>query len=120
MVVLGFFVDVVVLVLGVFEVFVDEIVVFGDDFCCWVVVVIVVVVCVVWVFDLGVVVCFVFLDFIMDVVGLDENFRDFRIGEDCVVVGVFLFGLLISVVVVVVVVLVIVCVVCCVVLLMFL
>lgn len=120
MVVLGFFVDVVVLILGVFEVFVDEIVVFGDDFCCWVVVVIVVVVCVVWVFDLGVVVCFVFLDFIMDVVGLDENFRDFRIGEDCVVVGVFLFGLLISVVVVVVVVLVIVCVVCCVVLLMFL
>lgn len=120
MVVLGFFVDVVVLVLGVFEVFVDEIVIFGDDFCCWVVVVIVVVVCVVWVFDLGVVVCFVFLDFIMDVVGLDENFRDFRIGEDCVVVGVFLFGLLISVVVVVVVVLVIVCVVCCVVLLMFL
>lgn len=120
MVVLGFFVDVVVLVLGVFEVFVDEIVVFGDCFCCWVVVVIVIVVCVVWVFDLGVVVCFVFLDFIMDVVGLDENFRDFRIGEDCVVVGVFLFGLLISVVVVVVVVLVIVCVVCCVVLLMFL
>lgn len=120
MVVLGFFVDVVVLILGVFEVFVDEIVVFGDDFCCWVVVVIVVVVCVVWVFDLGVVVCFVFLDFIMDVVGLDENFRDFRIGEDCVVVGVFLFGLLISVVVVVVVVLVIVCVVCCVVLLIFL
>lgn len=120
MVVLGFFVDVVVLILGVFEVFVDEIVVFGDDFCCWVVVVILVVVCVVWVFDLGVVVCFVFLDFIMDVVGLDENLRDFRIGEDCVVVGVFLFGLLISVVVVVVVVLVIVCVVCCVVLLMFL
>lgn len=118
MVVLGFFVDVVVLVLGVFEVFVDEIIVFGDDFCCWVVVVIVVVVCVVWVFGLGVVVCFVFFDFIMDVVGLDENFRDFRIGEDCVVVGVFLFGLLISVVVVVV--LVIVCVVCCVVLLMFL
>lgn len=69
---------------------------------------------------MGVVVCFVFLDFIMDVVGLDENFRDFRIGEDCVVVGVFLFGLLVSVVVVVVVVLVIVCVVCCVVLLMFL
>lgn len=120
MVVLGFFVDVVVLILGVMGVIVDEIVVFGDCFCCWVVVVIVVVVCVVWVFDLGVVVCFVFLDFIMDVVGLDENFRDFRIGEDCVVVGVFLFGLLISVVVVVVVVLVIVCVVCCVVLLMFL
>lgn len=117
MVVLGFF---VVLILGVLGVIVDEIVVFGDDFCCWVVVVIVVVVCVVWVFDLGVVVCFVFLDFIMEVVGLDENFRDFRIGEDCVVVGVFLFGLLISVVVVVVVVLVIVCVVCCVVLLMFL
>lgn len=117
MVVLGFF---VVLILGVLGVIVDEIVVFGDCFCCWVVVVIVVVVCVVWVFDLGVVVCFVFLDFIMEVVGLDENFRDFRIGEDCVVVGVFLFGLLISVVVVVVVVLVIVCVVCCVVLLMFL
>lgn len=69
---------------------------------------------------MGVVVCFVFLDFIMDVVGLDEIFWDFSIGEVCVVVGVFLFGLLISVVVVVVVVLVIVCVVCCVVLLMFL
>lgn len=55
----------------------------------------------------------------MDVVGLDENSRDSRIGEDCVVVGVSSLGSLISVVVVVVaVVSAIVCVVCCVVLLM--
>lgn len=55
----------------------------------------------------------------MDVVGLDENSRDSRIGEDCVVVGVSSLGSLISVVVVVVVVVsAIVCVVCCVVLLM--
>lgn len=53
----------------------------------------------------------------MDVVGLDENSRDSRIGEDCVVVGVSSLGSLISVVVVVVV-SAIVCVVCCVVLLM--
>lgn len=52
----------------------------------------------------------------MDVVGLDENSRDSRIGEDCVVVGVSSLGSLISVVVVVV--SAIVCVVCCVVLLM--
>lgn len=53
----------------------------------------------------------------MDVVGLDENSRDSRIDEDCVVVGVSSLGSLISVVVVVVV-SAIVCVVCCVVLLM--
>lgn len=53
----------------------------------------------------------------MEVVGLDENSRDSRIGEDCVVVGVSSLGSLISVVVVVVV-SAIVCVVCCVVLLM--
>lgn len=54
----------------------------------------------------------------MDVVGLDENSRDSRIGEDCVVVGVSSLGSLVSVVVVVAVVSAIVCVVCCVVLLM--